>query len=67
MFVGRKKTGRSGCKFAPLQTALNKRPGAETNRGMVWVGAGVKTGILTSDGPKWTARSGEGSGEVKFE
>ena len=42
----------------PLQTALNGRPGAGTNRGKDGVGkAGVKVLIFTPDGPKWTARS----------
>ena len=54
-------------KKTPLQTALNGRPGAETNRREDGEGeAGEKGHIFTPDGPKWTARSGEGNGGVKL-
>ena len=57
--MGRWKKGESIRKVAPLQTALNGRPGADKKRCEDGEDeAAVMGHVFTPDGPKWTARSG---------
>ena len=62
---GKERRGLGGCwevggrnvQVFSLQTALNGRPGADKRKGGFGGGRGKCASDVTSDGPKWTARS----------
>ena len=58
------EVGGGNVQVFSLQTALNGRPGADKRKGGFGGGGGECASVFTSDGPKWTARSGEESRRV---